>query len=69
MQIRSKISILHQNVVVNQNFVLPDIEEFGLHDRWLSVLWVVSTALSNVSYAADELIQDQIVLNDNSRYS
>jgi hypothetical protein len=45
-----------------------NIEEFGLHDRWLSVLWVASIALSNVLHVADEVIRDQIVANNNSRF-
>ena len=65
MQIRSNFLILHQNLVVNQNFALSSIQEFRLHDRWLSVLWVASIALSNVLNVVDEVIRDQIVANDN----
>ena len=68
MQIHSKFLILHLNVVVNQNFVLSNIEECELHDRWLSKLLVVSIALSSVLHVADELIRNKIEVNDNSRF-
>ena len=68
MQIRSNFLILCQNVVVNQIFFLSNIEEFGLRDRWLSELWVASIVLSNLLHVADEVIRDEIVANDNSRF-
>ena len=39
-----------------------------MHDRRLSELRDASTALCNVLHVADELIQDQIVVNDNSAF-
>jgi hypothetical protein len=65
MQIRSNFPILHQNVVVNQSFVLSNIEEFGLHDRWIWVIWVASIALSNALHFSDKVIRGQMAANDN----
>jgi len=68
MQIRLHFLILHQNIILKQIFVLSNIEEIELHDRWLSEFWVALIALSNVLHAADELIGDQIMINENSRF-
>ncbi len=68
MQVHSNFLNLCQNLFVNQNFVLSNIEEFELHNCWLSILWVALITISNVLHAADEIIRDQIVVYDNSRF-
>ncbi len=62
-----EISYSSSEFSCKSNFVLFNIEEFRLHDRWLSVLRVALIALSNVLHAADEVIRDQIVVDANSR--